>query len=293
MNLFEDNALPVADEQQLYTWKDATLRELVTSLRALPPNPLTSSLRHPHARFTFRVIFPDLKGRISSKEVGSVSARDLAQIISIEDALEPQSATAVDDDVMMQGPMNDRALERERKLQEERTLEELQIKPGDWLDVAVMLPAGKSDAGGRPGTNGAHGNISGAGLPGLAGWGGLSGSNIVGVGSTPAPRAAHWRGGAPAAGGIGRRGSGADDLGGPSRGRGAGFGGRGRGGGVPLNRRGMPRRGSPDRTLGGTGPKRGRSRSRSVSRSRSRSRSRSPLPRRPRSRSISASPIRE
>ena len=197
---------------------------------------------------------------------------------------------------MMQGPTSDRALERERKLQEERTLEELQIKSGDWLDVAVMLPVVKADASGRPGTNGAHGNVSGSGLHGTPGWGGLGTGGNVGVGSTPAPRATHWRGGAPSApvalGRSARRGSGADDFDGPSRGRGGGFAGRGRGNAVPLNRRGMPRRGSPDRTLGGTGPKRARSRSRSASRSRSRSRSRSP-PRRRRSRSLSASPIRD
>ncbi|KAF8318087.1 hypothetical protein DL93DRAFT_2028844, partial [Clavulina sp. PMI_390] len=116
--LFEENTLPVADELQLYAWKDTSLRELVTSLRALPPNPLTTILRHPHARYIFRVIFPDFRGHISSKEIGAVSSRDIIQVTSLDD-----------DDEAMSGDVED-------KLRGERTLEELQLKPGDLLDVA-------------------------------------------------------------------------------------------------------------------------------------------------------------
>jgi len=81
LNLFEENALPVVDEQQLFT-----LRELVTSLRALPPNPYTATLRHPIARFSFRVIFadPTAQGRIASRDVGLVNARDLTQLALLD-----------------------------------------------------------------------------------------------------------------------------------------------------------------------------------------------------------------
>ncbi|KAF8296904.1 hypothetical protein DL93DRAFT_2173821 [Clavulina sp. PMI_390] len=268
MALFEDNNLPVADELQLYAWKDTSLRELVVTLRALPPNPLTTILRHPHARYVFRVIFPDFRGHISSKEIGAISSRDI------------QLTSLGDDDEKMSGDAED-------KLRGERTLEELQLKPGDLLDVAVIVPLAKNDSSARSGTR------EGSQLPTNSGaWANANTTN--GVGTTLAPRGSHWRGGAPAGRGF-RRGS-VDDEHDSPRGRGdstyiarAG----GRGGVQLLNRRGFPRRSSPDRTLGGSGDtRRGRSKSPSRTRSRSRtiSRSRSP-PHRGRSLSYSGSPI--
>ncbi|KAF8324570.1 Sin3 associated polypeptide p18-domain-containing protein [Cantharellus anzutake] len=135
LSIFEDNVLPVADEYQLYTWNDATLRELVTALRALPPNPLTSSLRHGAARFSFRAVFPDPtdRGRISYKDLGTIHARDLTQINLLEGDFETEQGT---DELERRG----RIEEKDKKIAEERTIEELRVQPGDWLDVAVMVP---------------------------------------------------------------------------------------------------------------------------------------------------------
>jgi histone deacetylase complex subunit SAP18 len=270
--------------------RDATLRELVTSLRALPPNPYTTTLRHPIARFSFRVIFadPTAQGRIASRDVGSVNARDLTQLTLLDSDFDMDGTAAADEEKIK---------ERERKLADERTLEELRIMPGDWLDVAVILPSKPANLPQPSSTLSGPGqtNIRGAALNGERSgrdsmWGHGAGT------SGPAPRGRwtkdsdplstqNWRGGAPR-GGPGRASAG-DSGANYDRERGGrgGFGGdRGRGGGVVLNRRGIPRRPSPDRTLGGASerprpPRRNRSRSASFSRSRS------PRLRSPRSRS--------
>jgi len=289
LGVFEDNVLPVADEYQLYTWKDATLRELVTSLRALPPNPLTSSLRHGAARFSFRTIFADPtdRGRISYKDLGTVHARDLTQINLLEGDFETEQGV---DELERRAKIE----EKDKKIAEERTIDELRVQPGDWLDVAVIVPTPT----GALGTTGAFG----VGGPGGSGIKGAAATRGVGRGGDWDVRAPNtrwsrdtdpklnhsWRGGTPRVAAPSRGG-----VGGGHEERNA-FSDRGRGRGAALNRRGLPRRGSPDRTLGGaddgrvTGRapyRRGRSRSRS--RSRSINRSRSPVRRRTRSRSRS------
>ncbi|KAJ8469302.1 hypothetical protein ONZ51_g9070 [Trametes cubensis] len=74
---FDDGLLPVADEQQIYTWKDATLQEVLTTLRSTAPN--SAEYRHPLARYSFRAVFADAtaRGRISQKELGTVYSRNI------------------------------------------------------------------------------------------------------------------------------------------------------------------------------------------------------------------------
>ncbi|KAH6908184.1 hypothetical protein BKA70DRAFT_1427421 [Coprinopsis sp. MPI-PUGE-AT-0042] len=43
LNVFEDGALPTADEHQVFTWKDATLRELLTTFETPHRLPLSHS----------------------------------------------------------------------------------------------------------------------------------------------------------------------------------------------------------------------------------------------------------
>ncbi|KAJ6626880.1 Sin3 associated polypeptide p18-domain-containing protein [Mycena sp. CBHHK59/15] len=57
LTLFEDGTLPTTDEQQLFTWKDASLREVLTTLRNTAPH--VAEYRHPLARFSFRTVFAD------------------------------------------------------------------------------------------------------------------------------------------------------------------------------------------------------------------------------------------
>ncbi|KAK7695789.1 hypothetical protein QCA50_000426 [Cerrena zonata] len=74
---FEDGPLPISEEQQIYTWKDATLREVLTTLRNTAPP--TTEYRHPLARYTFRAVYADAasRGRYAQKDLGTVYSRDI------------------------------------------------------------------------------------------------------------------------------------------------------------------------------------------------------------------------
>jgi len=114
VTLFEDGTLPTTDEHQLFTWRDATLPELITTLRIISP---TAEFRHPLARFAFRALFADSvsKGHFSQKDMGQVSARDM-----------------LDDSMLLTDSSENRL--------HNRTLEELRFVPGDYLTISVILP---------------------------------------------------------------------------------------------------------------------------------------------------------
>ncbi|PVG03439.1 hypothetical protein CPB86DRAFT_869379 [Serendipita vermifera] len=97
VSYFDGAELPAQDEIQLYTWMDATLQELLISLRALSsPSPLLNvssdatapptlattfpELHHASAKYIFRAVYPDPSagGRFQSKELGVVYAKDLS-----------------------------------------------------------------------------------------------------------------------------------------------------------------------------------------------------------------------
>ncbi|KAJ8456829.1 hypothetical protein ONZ51_g11894 [Trametes cubensis] len=122
---FDDGLLPVADEQQIYTWKDATLQEVLTTLRSTAPN--STEYRHPLARYSFRAVFADAtaRGRISQKELGTVYSRNILGEPGTLDHIAPR---LLEDSESAQGSDQD------------RTLEELRFVPGDYLCVAVHLP---------------------------------------------------------------------------------------------------------------------------------------------------------
>ncbi|KAH9971396.1 Sin3 associated polypeptide p18-domain-containing protein [Lactifluus volemus] len=177
LSQFQDGPLPMADELQIFTWKDATLFELLTTIR----NSASSTLeyRHPLARYSFRTIYADAgnRGQFAQKDLGVIYSRDtLGDIGTVEQLLE--------DDIAMQ-----ESSERQR---DARTLDELRFVPGDYLCVAVMLPknvqanfsvdssAPKSAVGGVPSSSPANGWKSGGVSPGVGRGGG------------------HWRGGSDA-----------------------------------------------------------------------------------------------
>jgi histone deacetylase complex subunit SAP18 len=187
--------------------KDATLREVLTTLRVAAPS--SPELRHPLARFSFRAIYADAasRGRYSNKDLGTVYSRDVLGEPGSLDSPAPRLVS--DDDVNASSGKS-----------EERTLDELRFVPGDYLCVAVHLPknvtvpvgpagelAIKGTAGG-PAPAGAW--KSAAGAAGRGADGGWSGS----LGSGPAGRGGggHWRGGsdATARGGRGAGRGGAD-----------------------------------------------------------------------------------
>ncbi|TRM67428.1 Sin3 associated polypeptide p18-domain-containing protein [Schizophyllum amplum] len=130
LTFFEDGTLPTTDEQQLFTWKDATLREVVSTLRNTAPH--VPEYRHPLARFSFRTVYADssTKGRFSQKDLGIVYSRD---ILGEPGALGTTAPRLLEDtDDAPRAPADPEKAER--------TLDELRFVPGDYLLVAVLFP---------------------------------------------------------------------------------------------------------------------------------------------------------
>lgn len=65
MEEFELDRLPEEDEVQIYTWKDATLKELSSLIKEVYPQ-----ARHKEVKFSFRLIYTDLRGKFVGKELG-------------------------------------------------------------------------------------------------------------------------------------------------------------------------------------------------------------------------------
>lgn len=55
------------DEVQIYTWMDATLRELTDLVKEVQP-----AARRPMARLSFAFVYPDRRGRNVMRQVGQV-----------------------------------------------------------------------------------------------------------------------------------------------------------------------------------------------------------------------------
>ncbi|EGO02292.1 hypothetical protein SERLA73DRAFT_166749 [Serpula lacrymans var. lacrymans S7.3] len=261
--LFEEGSLPTTDEQQIFTWKDATLREVLTTLRnTAPPTP---EFRHPLARYSFRAIYADSanRGRFAQKELGIVYSRDILGEPGTIDSPAPRLLEDTDGEAREPS-------ERER---EARTLEELRFVPGDYLCISIILPksvtaaaaSGEvaikgSSVGAAPPANGWR--SGGTARVGDGGWSGTAPPP-----SAPAGRGGgHWRGESNP-GPSGPRGRG---------GRGGDFSGRDRDLDRPRDgerRPPPPRRDSPPHRGGGWGDRdrggRGTRRSPSYSRSRS------------------------
>ncbi|PPQ92750.1 hypothetical protein CVT25_003859 [Psilocybe cyanescens] len=268
ITLFEDGTLPTTDEQQLFTWKDATLREVLTTLRNTAPH--VAEYKHPLARFSFRTVYadPSNKGRYASKDIGMVYSRDILG--------EPGSLTSTAPRLLQDTEPSAREQgERER---EERSLDELRFIPGDFLLIAVLLPKnvtlpseisikGSGAAAAAVPAGGSNGWRAGSSAVGKtdAGWGRAAGNSGPGLGRG----GGHWRGDSNAPGPAGRGGRGS--------GRGGGDAGRDRDpdrsdSRVPPPRRhdSPPPRGGGswgDRDRGGRGGRGGNRRSPSRSRS--------------------------
>ncbi|KAL4361663.1 hypothetical protein GQ457_04G032160 [Hibiscus cannabinus] len=86
------------DEVQIYTWKDATLRELTDLVKEVAP-----AARRRDARLSFAFVYPDKNGRFVVREVGKTFSYGNG-----------------------------------RRLDDSKTLNELRFEIGDYLDVAIM-----------------------------------------------------------------------------------------------------------------------------------------------------------
>ncbi|KAF8652271.1 hypothetical protein AX16_004487 [Volvariella volvacea WC 439] len=180
LTLFEDGSLPTTDEQQIFTWRDATLREVLTTIRNTAPS--VPEYRHPLARFSFRVVYadPTNRGRFASKDLGMIYSRDILGEPGSLGTTAPRLTEDADGE-------NRELTQRER---EERTLNELRFVPGDYLLVAVLLPKNVS-APTELSVKGSAAAANGWKGPGQgrtdSGWGGA-----IGPGSGRG--GGHWRG---------------------------------------------------------------------------------------------------
>jgi len=91
---------PTQDEIAIYTWKDASLRELTELLMSAVP-----AAKARTARFAFGFVYPDKMGRMVLREVGQTVGR-------------PRKGEDKDD---------------------AKTLDELHFETGDFVDVAIFI----------------------------------------------------------------------------------------------------------------------------------------------------------
>ncbi|KAJ7102400.1 histone deacetylase complex protein [Mycena belliarum] len=190
---FEDGTLPTTDEQQLFAWKDATLREILSILRNTAPH--VAEYRHPLARFSFRTVYVEQgsRGRFASKDLGMVYSRDILG--------EPGTLTSTAPRLLEDSfEVPHEPVERER---DERTLEDLRFVPGDFLLIAVLLPKSVTlpteinIKGAAPATNGWR---TGPGMGSAKGDGGWGAGALASGGPPGAGRGGgHWRGDSSAA----------------------------------------------------------------------------------------------
>ncbi|KAI0043493.1 hypothetical protein FA95DRAFT_1609352 [Auriscalpium vulgare] len=184
---FQDGPIPVGDEQQIFTWKDATLLEVLTTLRL--GGPQTPEFRHPLARYAFRAVYADSanRGMYAQKDLGTVYSRD---ILGEPGTLESTAPRLLEDADGEHGTLSERQ-------KDARTLDELRFVPGDYLCVSVLLPKNV------PLTNAPAGEltIKGSGAAAAVnGWktAGASGVGRGGLGAGPGPGVGrgggHWRG---------------------------------------------------------------------------------------------------
>ncbi|TDL30028.1 hypothetical protein BD410DRAFT_737267 [Rickenella mellea] len=192
LTLFDEGVLPTTDEQQIFTWKDATLREVLTILRMTAPN--NAEYRHPLARYAFRALYADSahRGNFAQKDLGIVYSRDILG--------EPGSLSTPA--IRLQEDFDGEKRELSEREKEERTLEELRFMPGDFLSISVLLPKSVNLTGEAPakgaataGSGGVNGWKNDTGKVGDGGWGGAVAAR-TGLGAGRG--GGHWRGGSDA-----------------------------------------------------------------------------------------------
>ncbi|KAI0272838.1 Sin3 associated polypeptide p18-domain-containing protein [Russula aff. rugulosa BPL654] len=190
LSQFQDGPLPITDELQIFTWKDATLFELLTTIRNSAPN--TIEYRHPLSRYSFRTIYADAgnRGQFAQKDLGIVYSRDTLGDLGTAERL-------LDDDSGVQDSSD--------RQKDARTLDELRFVPGDYLCVAVMLPKNlQANFSDSPTLKSPGGAFSAAPANGWKSAGGLGrgGPNAPSGPGSSAPGAGrgggHWRGGSDA-----------------------------------------------------------------------------------------------
>ena len=163
--------------------KDATLREVLTTLRLTAPH--SAEIKHPLARFTFRALYADAanRGRIAHRDLGTVYSRDILGEPGTLTSIAPRLLEDTDSDARTDQSTHEHG---------ERTLEELRFVPGDYLCISVILPKSVAQSEGL----GARNNIGN-------GWKSARPTS-PGAFTGPGRGGGHWRGGADSGRGRGR-----------------------------------------------------------------------------------------
>ena len=170
------------------------MREVINILRL---QSTSAELKHPLSKFSFRAVYADAsaRGRVATRDLGSVSARDL---LGPSGTLEfPAPRLIIDED-------EDEAVIDERRSISGKSLEELRFIPGDFMCVSVQLPKHLSQ----------HGDVSIRGAAGGSAPVGANGWKSARPLDPPGPPGGlgrgggHWRGGSELGTGRGRGGRG-------------------------------------------------------------------------------------
>ncbi|KAH6879951.1 Sin3 associated polypeptide p18-domain-containing protein, partial [Coprinopsis sp. MPI-PUGE-AT-0042] len=163
LSVFEDGALPAADEHQVFAWQDPILREIRTTLRdtSSPSSLAFAELKHPLARFSFRALYadssPNSSGHKSSRSTFKYTTKELGMVYSrdilgepgsfslstgattaprlLQDEEQAFSSQAPDDDTANGNGAGDKA-----GRDHDKTLEDLRFVPGDYMLISIILP---------------------------------------------------------------------------------------------------------------------------------------------------------
>ncbi|KAH6891564.1 Sin3 associated polypeptide p18-domain-containing protein, partial [Coprinopsis sp. MPI-PUGE-AT-0042] len=177
LNVFEDGALPTADEHQVFTWKDATLRELLTTLRdtSSPTSLVFAELKHPLVRFSFKALYAD-----SSRATFKYMTKELGMLYSRDIPGEPGSyslSTGATTAPRLLQDEEQHVFQPKRSREDDKTLEDLRFVPGDYILISIILPksALATPATAAGGASATELNIKGtnatqAGRAGSVGW---------------------------------------------------------------------------------------------------------------------------
>ncbi|KAH6879963.1 hypothetical protein BKA70DRAFT_1052734, partial [Coprinopsis sp. MPI-PUGE-AT-0042] len=136
LNVFEDGALPTADEHQVFTWKGATLRKLLATLRdtSSPTSLVFAELKHPLVRFSFKALYAD-----SSRSTFEYTTIELGIVYSRDIPGEPGSyslSTGATTAPRLPQDEERQVFQPKRSREDDKTLEDLRFVPGDYMLIS-------------------------------------------------------------------------------------------------------------------------------------------------------------
>ncbi|BBG97450.1 SIN3 associated polypeptide P18 [Prunus dulcis] len=117
------------DEVQIYTWKDANLRELTDLVKEVAP-----AARRRNAKLSFAIVYPDRHGHFVVKEFRKFDVFNVKV-----DCIVDLNLGAISDTPIIKREKVGRTLSYGNgRLDDAKVLAELGFAIGDYLDVAIM-----------------------------------------------------------------------------------------------------------------------------------------------------------